>query len=263
MSLHRFFTTAVLPASATESWVLPMSERDFRHLLLVLRLQPGDRVMLADPAGLVAQAVIRDVSGARITADVGSPVAAPPRPRVALAQGLARRERMEFVVQKCTELGVAEIVPVAFARSVVKLTEDRAGKRTERWRRIAEEAAKQSQRAEVPLVGEPVALAGLLEVTAVYDVVLIPWEESVGSATPLPGIGEALAAAEATSLSSVLVVIGPEGGFEPGEVSALVQAAGAIPVSLGETILRTETASVVAVTLASYELGALGGRARE
>jgi 16S rRNA (uracil1498-N3)-methyltransferase len=263
MSLHRFFTTAPLPATATDTSVLPLSERDLRHLLLVLRLQPGDRVMLADPSGLVAEAVIRDVSGARVTADVGAPVVSSARPRVALAQGLARRERMEFVVQKATELGVSEIVPVAFVRSVVKLSEDRAGKRTERWRRIAEEAAKQSQRAEIPLVREPVGLAGLLDVTAVYDVVLIPWEECVGSPTPLPSVGEALAAAEATSRSSVLVIIGPEGGFEPGEVSALVQAAGAIPVSLGDTILRTETASVVAITLASYELGGLGGRARE
>jgi 16S rRNA (uracil1498-N3)-methyltransferase len=263
MSLHRFFTTAVLPASAMESWVLPLSERDFRHLVLVLRLEPGDRVMLADPSGLVAEAVIRDVSGARVTVDVGVPAAAPPRPRIALAQGLARRERMELVVQKATELGVTEIIPVAFARSVVKLSEDRADKRTERWRRIAEEAAKQSQRAEIPLVSDPVALAGLLEVTAVYDIVLIPWEESVGSATRVPGIGEALASADVTSSSSVMVIIGPEGGLEPGEVSALAQAAGAIPVSLGDTILRTETAAVVAIALASYELGGLGGRARE
>lgn len=263
MSMHRFFTTAALPTAATESWVLALSPRDFRHLLLVLRLEPGDRVMLADPSGLVTEAVIRDVSAARVTADVGTPTAPAARPRVALAQGLARRERMELVVQKATELGVAEIVPVAFARSVVKLAEDRAGKRTERWRLIAEEAAKQSQRGEIPFVHEPVDLAGLLEVTAVYDVVLVPWEETVGSAKPIPGIGEALAAAEATPQSSVLIVIGPEGGLEPGEVSALVQAAGAIPVGLGDTILRTETAAIVAVALASYELGGLGGRARE
>jgi 16S rRNA (uracil1498-N3)-methyltransferase len=140
MSLHRFFTTTLMPATATDTWVLPLSDRDFRHLLLVLRLEPGDRIMLADPSGLVAEAVIRDVSGARVTADVAAPVDSPARPRVALAQGLARRERMEFVVQKATELGVSEIVPVAFVRSVVKLSEDRAGKRTERWRRIAEEA---------------------------------------------------------------------------------------------------------------------------
>jgi RsmE family RNA methyltransferase len=162
MSLHRFFTTTLMPSTATDTWVLPLSDRDFRHLLLVLRLEPGDRIMLADPSGLVAEAVIRDVSGARVTADVAAPVDSPARPRVALAQGLARRERMEFVVQKATELGVSEIVPVAFVRSVVKLSEDRAGKRTERWRRIAEEAAKQSQRAEIPLVREPVGLAGLL-----------------------------------------------------------------------------------------------------
>jgi len=263
MSLHRFFVNAALPATATDAWVMPLSNRDIRHLMVVLRLEPGDRVVLADPAGRVAEAVVRDVSAARITADVAEPSVPPVRPRVALAQGLARRERMEIAIQKATELGVAEIIPVAFARSVVKLDEEKAEKRTERWRRIAEEAAKQSQRAEIPLVREPVDLAALLDVTALYDVVLVPWEETVGSAKPMPGIGAALDIAEATSRSSVLVVVGPEGGLEPAEVSAMVQAAGAIPVGLGDTILRTETAAVVAVALTSYELGGLGGRARD
>lgn len=263
MSLHRFFTTAALPATAMTSWVIPLSHQDMRHLLVVLRLESGDRVMLADPSGHVAEAVIRDVSAARVTADIAAPSEQAARPRVALAQGLARKERMELAIQKATELGVAEIIPVAFARSIVKLDEGKAEKRTERWRRIAEEAAKQSQRAEIPLVREPVDLAALLDVTALYDVVLVPWEETVGSEKPIPGIGEALEMAEATSRSSVLVVVGPEGGLEPGEVSAMVQAAGAIPVGLGDTILRTETAAVVAVALTSYELGGLGGRVRE
>jgi 16S rRNA (uracil1498-N3)-methyltransferase len=220
----------------------------------------GERVVFVDPAGREAEAVLVDVAPESVTADVAVPSQSASGPRVALAQGLARRERMELVIQKATELGVTEILPVAFARSVVKLAEEKAGKRTERWRRIAEEAAKQSQRATVPLVREPVDLRGLIVAAKDFDVVLVPWEETVG--TPAPGIGEALDAAGATGHTSVLLVIGPEGGLEPSEVAALERDAGGV-VSLGDTVLRTETAGVVAAALAIYELGGLGGRPRE
>jgi 16S rRNA (uracil1498-N3)-methyltransferase len=260
MSLHRFFLTGDLPESATAGWAVPLSPKDLRHLGLVLRLTPGERVMFADPRGREAEGLLVDVSAEALVADMAAPTRPVARPRVALAQGLARRERMEFVVQKVTELGASELLPVAFARSVVKLDEEKAGKRTERWRRIAEEAAKQSQRAEVPLVREPVALHGLIEAAKGFDVVLVAWEESVG--TPVPGIGEALDAAGATGHTSVLLVIGPEGGLESAEVEALERDAAAVRVGLGDTVLRTETAGVIAVAIASYELGGLGGRPR-
>lgn len=259
MSLHRFFITAPLPDSATAGWPVPLTSKDLRHLGLVLRMAPGARVVLSDPHGREAQAVLADVTPDAVTADVAAPAARAAGPRVALAQGLTRRERMELVLQKATELGVAEVVPVAFARSVVKLDDGKASARTERWRRIVEEAAKQSQRADVPLVREPVGLDALLEAAAAFDIVLVPWEETVG--TPAPGIGDALAAADATARTSVLVVIGPEGGIDASEVEAL-QRAGATVVGMGDTVLRTETAGIVAAALAIYELGGLGGRSR-
>jgi len=261
VSLHRFFVTRTLPEGGAPSWALPLSPKDVRHLGLVLRLAPGEHVMLADPAGREAQATLVEVSAEGVVADVAAPSSPAARPRVALAQGLARRERMEMVIQKATELGVSEILPVAFARSVVKLDDEKAGKRTERWRRIAEEAAKQSQRATVPLVREPVDIQGLIEAAQGFDVVLVPWEETVG--TPAPGIGEALDAAGAGARTSVLLVIGPEGGLEPAEVAAIGREAAGVTVGLGDTVLRTETAGVIAAALAMYELGGLGGRSRD
>lgn len=260
MSLHRFFVTGALPDGEARAWPVPLAPKDVRHLGLVLRLAAGERVVLAGQDGREAEAVLVEVTAEAVVADVAAPARPPERPRVALAQGLARRERMESVVQKATELGVSEILPVAFARSVVKLDEARAGRRTERWRRIAEEAAKQSQRAEVPFVREPVGMTGLVESAKDFDVVLVAWEETVGTA--VPGIGEALDAAGATAGTSVLVVIGPEGGLESAEIAALERGAGAVPVGLGDTVLRTETAGVIAVALATYELGGLGGRSR-
>ncbi len=262
MSLHRFFVSGSLPDDDTRGWVASLSERDLRHVTLVLRMQPGDGIVLADACGREAECVIDRVAPDAVTVDVRTVAARQAGPRVALAQGLARRERMELAIQRTTELGVTEILPVAFSRSIVRMDEVRAGKRTERWRRIAEEAAKQSQRADVPVIRDIVDLAGLVEAAAGFDIVLVPWEESVGSEVRVPGVGEALESAGADIGATVLVIIGPEGGLEATEVSTLCREAGAIPVNLGETILRTETAAIVAVALASYELGGLGGRPR-
>jgi 16S rRNA (uracil1498-N3)-methyltransferase len=138
------------------------------------------------------------------------------------------------------------------------MDEERAGRRTERWRRIAEEAAKQSQRSDVPQIRETLTIGGLATEAGLFDVVLVPWEETSSGGL---GVGAALDAAGATAETSVLVVIGPEGGLTESEVATL-EAAGGVAVSLGDTVLRTETAAVVALTLVAYELGALGGRAR-
>jgi len=258
MTLHRFFVESELPRQGASGLPLDLSAADLHHIRRVLRLAAGDRVVLADASGRQAEATLVQVGEWGVSADVESAVERPARPHVVLAAGVARKERMEFTVQKATELGVAEIWPLLSARCVVKLDEDRAGKRSERWRRIAGEAAKQSQRTEVPHVSEPKRISDLVAELDRFDIVLVPWEEEAATA---PGIGEALDAACATNASTVLVVVGPEGGFEAAEVEAL-RGAGAVTVSLGDTVLRTETAAAVAVALVSYELGALGGRGR-
>jgi 16S rRNA (uracil1498-N3)-methyltransferase len=257
VTLHRFFLEGLLP-EAGEGVELAMSRTDRHHLVRVLRLVDGDRIVVAGRDGREAGAMVRSATLERVTADVGPAIERPRRPRVVLAAGVARRERMEFTIQKSTELGVAEIWPLASARCVVRLHEDRAGRRGERWRRIAEEAAKQSQRPDVPLVRDAMSVDQLLAEAGRFDVVLVPWEEAASTAV---GIGEALDAHNVSADAAVLVVVGPEGGFEPAEVAAL-QDAGASIVSLGDTVLRTETAAVVAVALTAYELGALGGRGR-
>lgn len=258
MSLHRFFLAGPLPEPADAAVALALTEADAHHLARVLRLESGDRVMVVGTDGREAEAALEEVGADRVTATLGEALERPARARVSLAPALARRERMEFAIQKATELGVAEIIPVATARSVVRLDEEKAGRRGERWRRIAEEAAKQSQRAEVPSVRDPLGFSELLEELGRFDVVLVPWEEAAAAGM---GVGAALDAAGAEPDTSVLVVIGPEGGLEEAEVAAL-EAAGGVVVTLGDTVLRTETASVVAVALAIYELGGLGGRVR-
>lgn len=258
MTLHRFFLEGELPQDGQRGVELALSEADRHHLARVLRLETGDRIVVAGGHGSEAEATLVEVSTECVRADIGPAIRRPGRPHVVLAAGIARRERMEFTIQKATELGVAEVWPLLCARCVVRLDEDRAGRRGERWRRIAEEAAKQSQRADVPHVAGPMNLDALLAAAGRFDVVLVPWEEAAETAF---GIGEALDLENATSDASVLVVVGPEGGFERSEVAAM-EDAGARIVSLGDTVLRTETAAVVAVALTAYELGGLGGRGR-
>jgi len=258
MSLHRFFISDALPEAGASGTELALSEADRHHLCRVVRLVAGDRVIVADPTGAEAEATLVDVSPDRVVADLEPRVVRPKRPRVVLAPAVARKERMELTVQKTTELGVAEIWPVVTSRCVVRLDQERSGKRAERWRRIAEEAAKQSQRSDVPIVREPMTLTDLAAEAGRFDVVLVPWEEALSGGL---GIGSALDAAGAEPDTSVLVVVGPEGGLSESEVG-LLEAAGGVIVTLGDTVLRTETAAVVAMALTAYELGALGGRGR-
>jgi 16S rRNA (uracil1498-N3)-methyltransferase len=256
VSLHRFFATGPLPEHAETDVALPLDARDIHHLVHVLRIRDTERIILAGADGREAEVALTYVGADEVRGDIEEPGARAPGPRVTLVQALTKRERMELVVQKATELGVAEIVPVVTARTIVKLDEGKAGRRAERWQRIAEEAAKQSQRSTVPPVREPIVFGELPSLLERFDAVLVPWEEAAGSA---PGIGEALRRARVGSDASVAVVIGPEGGLEEGEVALLVSR-GAVAVSLGDTILRTETAGIVAVALTSYELGGLGNR---
>jgi 16S rRNA (uracil1498-N3)-methyltransferase len=258
MTLHRFFLKSSLGETAAPAVDLALSEPDRHHMARVLRLVTGDRVIVVDAHGREAEATLVEISAERVVADIDSAVHRPRRPHVVVAPAVARRERMELSIQKVTELGVSEIWPLLSARCVVRLDENCAGARAQRWRRIAEEAAKQSQRASVPVVRDPMTITELAAEAGRFDLMLVPWEEASSGSL---GIGAALDAEGATPDTSVLVVIGPEGGFEESEVATL-EAAGGVVVTLGETVLRTETAAIVAAALTVYELGGLGGRGR-
>lgn len=250
MSPHRFFTTGPLEDAC-------LSAADLHHLRDVLRLIPGEEIVLADGAGRQALARIASVSvdGAAFELVRDLPVAF--IPNVTLLQGLSRGPKMDLLVQKATEVGVTRIVPVVCARSFVRLSDAAASGRASRWRRIAAEAAKQSQRSVVPRVDDPVSLTEAPDLLAEFDHVLVPWEDASGE-----GIGEALGRLGAGSSGAVGVVVGPEGGLEDAEVTRLTEL-GAVSVTLGGTVLRTETAGIVAVALVSYELGGLGGARRD
>ena len=154
---------------------------------------------------------------------------------------------MELIVQKAVELGVYQVIPVATKRAVVKLDAKKAKKKVERWQQIAVSAAKQAGRGIIPAVGEVCTYAQALKYAEELDVVLIPYELAEGMEETKQII------AEIRPGQSVGIFIGPEGGFEKGEVEQAVKA-GAEPLTLGKRILRTETAGLTMLSVLMFHL---------
>ena len=286
--MHRFFAEPVDSDSAAKGTdagvsqeeapgslrLLALSQEDARHARTVLRLCPGDQVEALCPEGRFA-AVIRtlDADGGTLEI-VRSLPDTEPRLRVTLFQGLPKADKMEWIVQKATELGADRIVPLRMARCVVRMDEKDAVKKRERWQKIAREACKQSGRRLIPEVCLPVSLPALPPLLKTLDLTIAPWEtyfvrdplqrersqnsqpkedcsfagpvgDNVNIAVGHPGL---LAVRQTyPEISSLGIIIGPEGGIEQEEMKTLT-AFGCLPVTLGRRILRTETAGLAALS---------------
>ncbi len=217
-----------------------LAGEDARHLTRVLRVEPGQRYEISDNRNVY----LAEIESARKESVVFRALekfpACPPSARLILYASLIKFDRFEWIVEKATELGAAEIVPVEATRSERGL-ERAAGKRLERWRRIALEASQQSRRAHLPEIAEPVPLAEALSRPATCRYAL---DEAGG--VPLLQALPAVRHAEDT----VAIVTGPEGGWTE-EERASISAAGWTPVSLGSLILRAETAVIAALAVVS------------
>ena len=214
--------------------LLYVTGKDVNHIKNVMRLKQGDEISVRTGQD------DREYRYGVKEADVELPV------KVYIFQGLPKADKMELIIQKAVELGAAEIIPVQMRRCVVKLDGAKKGKKTQRWQAIAESAAKQSRRAVVPLVREPMTMEEAVRFAEQNtDVRLLPYElqEADGSTREvMDRIREG---------SAVSIFIGPEGGFDPAEVE-LARKAGVVPISLGKRILRTETAALVALSFLIY-----------
>jgi 16S rRNA (uracil1498-N3)-methyltransferase len=237
--------------AAAKGGPVPLTAAQAHYLSKVLRLRPGDPVEVFDglgsswPAGVAAGPAAGEAAlllGERRAGRSG-PL------DIWLAQALAKGDKLELVLQKATELGASRVLPFAAARSVVRLDEERGQGKAERWRRIAQEAARQCGRADVPQVDAPLRFPELLELASAdperRGLLLDPAEEAVRLSAAARGAGR------------LLLVIGPEGGLSPEEVSA-ARSAGLVSVSLGPLVLRTETAGLAALSVLQHLAGALG-----
>ena len=223
----------------------------FHHLIHVLRLRAGDPFELFDGRGRSFSARVAAVD--RTTADIsiGSPVAATSERPIVLIQALPKAEKMDWIIQKGTELGAAAFAPVQSRRSVVRLLGATAEKRVQRWRKIAEEAARQCGRSDVPTILPVEALeARVKAVSAATRCYVLDEEERFLS------LAQAFSPAMADK-SPVALIVGPEGGFERGEVESMSDL-GATKATLGKTRLRTETAAIVALAVILHLEGRIG-----
>lgn len=229
--MHRFFADE----NGIANGLARLEAEDANHALRVLRLSAGEKIHLFS-GGEAYLAEIADVS-AGVSARILSPVKSPEASlRVTLYQGVPKGDKMDYIVQKCTEAGAARIVPVNMPRCVARL-EGKDDKKLARWNRIAREAAKQAFRPVTPEVCPPVSMKQLPALLAGHQLALVPWEDA------RDGSLRQLITPEITDLA---IVIGPEGGMSPEDVSPLL-AAGAKAVTLGPRIFRTETAGLAAI----------------
>lgn len=237
MRLSRFYIAAPLSLG---QHALP--EEQAHYIGRVLRHAVGDAVQLFDGSGLEYRGQLIEVGKKSVRVELTEQLTGQPDStlRVHLGQGLSRGERMDWAIQKATELGVAEITPIVSERCEVRLKDDRADKRMAHWQQVAISACEQCGRSSVPVIHPPLLLVDwLAQVEADLKLVLHPVAEPLVSH------------AKPTSLA---FLIGPEGGLNDAEVSQAV-AAQFQAARLGPRVLRTETAAVVALSVAQQLWG--------
>jgi 16S rRNA (uracil1498-N3)-methyltransferase len=241
--LRLFF---VDPADVSNDTLI-LEKRDSRHIRDVLRMKPGDTLLVSDGEAYLYQVSIIRIDRAGVLCAVKDRqrlrLLLPPR--VTLLQAIPKGSRMDWLVQKATEMGVHDIRPVYMQRSIRILSQVKAAHWQGRWQRIATDAAKQCGRADVPHVGEPTALSGVLEGISPHAVkIFFDEEEKTRSIRDLRRV--------APNPDSVVLLVGPEGGASDGERESVAEQ-GFQSVSLGELTLRAETAGMLSVALVRYE----------
>ncbi|HCF89983.1 MAG TPA: 16S rRNA (uracil(1498)-N(3))-methyltransferase [Firmicutes bacterium] len=255
ISLARFF----IDQSQISGDSVAITGADAHHLRDVLRLKPGDVITVLDGANREYCVRLDTVDSGHAEGSILSNCLRQTEPRalLTLAQCLPKGDKMELVLQKGTEIGYTAFIPVVSERSIVKLDADRAAKKGERWRKIVQSAAEQSGRARLPEVHSLHSWQQLCDRFTDFDLVLLPWEgeEAAGLKETLKAknIGAGVGAG-ASNGTSILVIIGPEGGLAVSEVEK-ARSCGALTVSLGPRILRTETAGLACGVAVLYESG--------
>lgn len=242
--MDRFF----VEESQIEDGRIKIVGEDVRHISGALRLEIGDEIEVV-ASGEIYLSRIETMDKKEVGLKILDiyPGKNEPRTKISLYQGIAKGSRMDYIIQKGTEIGITEFVVVETSRSVVKIGDSKKkASKLERWQKIADEAGKQCKRDILPKVRDIISFEEMLEELSSQSNVFIPYEEDREHS-----LKEALKTVDSTGIS---IVIGPEGGFEFEEVER-VRNLGASSISLGPRILRTETAGLVTAAIILYEMG--------
>lgn len=243
--MPRFF----VDSSQISETEIEITGSDVNHIKNVLRMNIGEEISVSDGCG-------KDYFGKIVSEDKDKVVVSIENSwdsyvelpaKLTLFQGLPKADKMELIIQKAVELGVYEIVPVVTKRTIVKLDAKKEAKKLARWQGISESAAKQSGRGLIPNVAAPVDFKTALAAAKAMDAVLIPYEKAKG----MDAARECIRSLKGKK--SIGIFIGPEGGFDETEIE-MASEAGALPITLGKRILRTETVGLAALAVLMFEL---------
>lgn len=243
--MYHFFVTP--EQIGTESILI--AGADVNHIKNVLRMKPGEQVLISNGVDKDYHCEIEDITSEQVSAKIlsvdqeGTELPA----KLYLFQGLPKSDKMELIIQKAVELGVYQIIPVATRRAVVKLDAKKEETKVKRWNGIAESAAKQSKRIIIPEVTGVMTLKEAFAYAGNFDVNLIPYEHAEGM------VGTRKELARLKPGMEVGIFIGPEGGFDDGEIED-AKAHAICPITLGRRILRTETAGLTTLSLLMFQL---------
>lgn len=242
--MYHFFTKPenILPER------IVLSGDDYNHIKNVLRMKAGEELLISDGEGTDYTCTLESLEKEAVCKIKGRNVSSnEPCAKIYLFQGLPKADKFEFIIQKAVELGTYEIIPVQTERSIVKYDAKKQKAKNERWNKISESAAKQSHRGIIPEVKVAMKFDEALEYAKSLDIILIPYE-NFKDVQKTKEIIENLEAG-----TSIGIFIGPEGGFEEIEIEK-AKNAGAKPISLGNRILRTETAPLMILSVIMFEL---------
>lgn len=256
MSLpHFFLDDQVLSEESEPVFELRLSGDDLKHAQ-VLRLAPPEHIAVIDAASDYFECEVASCTKAGVSVRIAEHLEAHPRPRVVLAQGLAKGDKMDFIFRHATELGVEAFVPLLCSRSIVRLDARKTANRMQRWKTLVKSAAMQSGRSSLPEIAQPQTVREFAQTLSGASAVLICWEEAPLTCTLSDALDQALVRCGLDPLDArVVVVVGPEGGLAEEEVACLQRACERSRlITLGPGILRTETAGIVAPALVLYEL---------
>lgn len=246
--MHRFY----VPDAESQQPIMALRGSESRHALSVLRLRVGDSLLVLDGAGheYLCRALRCERENVTVSV-IERKEAPPPRHRLTLLQGVTKHKSMDVVIQKATELGVRRIVPVLCERSVVKIHAQEADVKMSGWQSTAIAAMKQSGAAWLPMIDRPAPLAVVVAGLPNYDLSFVA---SLRADSVHPRVSFlSYRAQRAHAPADVAVWVGPEGDFSPGELET-IQRSGAIPITLGPLVLRSETAACYCLSVLNYEL---------
>ncbi len=221
---------------------------DYNHIKNVLRMDIGDQCLVSCGGNsdlCEIESFFEDAVSLKIIKENYNDTELPVK--IYLFQGLPKADKMELIIQKCVELGVFAVVPVAMKHCVVKLDDKKAKSKQTRWQSISESAAKQSKRNIIPEIMQVLSFDKALELAKTLDLILVPYENKDGMKATVDALKNL------KNVKSVGIFIGPEGGFENSEIEKALNTNAKV-ISLGKRILRTETAAISAVSMCMLEI---------